>query len=181
MIVEDLDAMYEETYKKNDEIQTLLVEVKDYNEILNFLYETDIQRPNLTLNSMIDTYESAILKLRELHKNITNSLEEFGQEQALARAISDNDALAEKVKELMLWKLRRIYMIYDREPILPYIEGKIVNVTLINDTKAAGSNPGNQNASNNTDSAIEEEEMELNPEGDLFPNSGNKTPSGNPR
>ena len=89
MIAEDLDAMYEETYKKNEEIQTLLIEVKDYNEILNYLYETDIQRPNRTLNLMIDTYESDILKLRELDKNITKNLEEFGQEQELAREISE--------------------------------------------------------------------------------------------
>lgn len=166
MLVEDLDAMYEETYKKNDEIQSLLVEVKDHNEILGFLYETEIQRPNLTLNSMIDTYESLILKLRELHADIMNSLAEFGEENALAEQISENESLTEKTKGLMLWKLRRIFMVYDKTPILPYTEGALHNLELIPEQGAAVPAPPEEEGE-------EQEEPILPPEGGVFPNSQN--------
>jgi len=170
MLVEDLDAMYEETYKKNDEIQTLLVEVNDHSQILSFLYETEIQRPNLTLNSMIDTYESLILKLRELDADIINNLAEFGEEKSLADAISSNESLAEKVRELMLWKLRRIFMVYDQEPIRPYIEGSLHNLELVSEEESVvPAAPEEENE--------EQEEPTLPPEGGVFSNSGNKTPN----
>ncbi len=166
MLVEDLDAMYEETYKKNDEIQTLLVEVRDHNEILGFLYETEIQKPNLTLNSMIDTYESLILKLRELHADIMNSLAEFGEQSRLAEAISENESLTEKIKGLMLWKLRRIYMVYDKEPVLPFTEGSLHNLELISDGESVVPAPPEAEGD-------EQEEPSLPPEGGVFPNSQN--------
>lgn len=167
MLVEDLDAMYEETYKKNDEIQTLLVEVRDHNEILSFLYETEIQKPNLTLNSLIDTYESLILKLRELHADMMNSLAEFGDEQVLAGKIMENDDLAEKVKGLMLWKLRRIFMVYDKEPVLPYTEGALHNLLLVPEE-----DPGSVVPEPPTEESGEEEPT-LPPEGGVFSNEPN--------
>ncbi len=170
MLVEDLDAMYEETYKKNDEIQTLLVEVNDHSQILSFLYETEIQRPNLTLNSMIDTYESLILKLRELDADIINSLAEFGEEKDLADAISANESLAEKVRELMLWKLRRIFMVYDQEPILPYTEGSLHNLELVSEEESVVPAAPEEESE-------EQEEPTLPPEGGVFSNSGNQNPN----
>ncbi|MBU2644676.1 hypothetical protein KKI24_08220 [bacterium] len=167
MLVEDLDVMYEETYKKNDEIQTHLVEVRDHNEILDFLYETEIQKPNLTLNSMIDTYESLILKLRELHADMMNSLAEFGDEKSLAAAISENDSLGEKVKGLMLWKLRRIFMVYDKEPVLPYTEGPLSNLELISDGGSVVP------ARPESEDEEEQEEPTLPPKGGVFSNSHN--------
>lgn len=174
MLVEDLDAIYEEIFKKNDEIQSLFNEVKDYNEILVFLYETSIQRPNATLNSMIDTYESLILKLRELHTDITNVLDEFGIENELAEAISANDELGEKVKELMLWRLRRIFMVYDKEPILPYTEQKLYNLELIPEQE--DSTPDDVTGNPGPDDS-EEDTAVLPPEGGVFPEEGSKNPA----
>ena len=168
MLVEDLDAMYEETYKKNDEIQTLLVEVRDHNEILGFLYETEIQKPNLTLNSMIDNYESLILKLRELHADIMNSLAEFGDEKSLADTISENTSLTEKTKGLMLWKLRRIFMVHDKEPVLPFTEGALHNLELIPETDSAVPVPPPAEPEDE-----EQEEPTLPPEGGVFQSSRN--------
>ena len=183
MLIEDLDAMYEETYKKNDTIQTLLLEVRDHNEILTFLYDTEIQRPNLTLNSMIDAYESLLLKLRELHANIMSSLEEFGEEQTLAAAISENDSLTEKTSTLMLWKLRRIFMVYDKEPVLPYIEGSLHNLELIPEETPEEPTPDGTDSEDqyepNTEDTNNEDQEEpiLPPNGGGFPNSGNKNPA----
>jgi hypothetical protein len=182
MVSEDLDGMYEETYQKNDEIQALLVEVKDYDEILAFLYDTGIQRPNLTLNSIIDTYESLILKIRELHQDIINSLDEFGQESDLADVIIQNDQLTEKVKELMLWKLRRIFMVYDKEPVMPYIEGPLVGIQLTesdNDGET-GDSPAEENATDEPASAERKEAEQISPEGGVFAKTDEKTPVGNP-
>lgn len=159
MNIEDIDAMYEATFKKNQEIQDLLVEVKDFNDILVFLYETDIRRPNLTLNSMIDDYESLILKLREAHQEIISSLEEFGREEEIARDISESSALSVKTKELVLWKLRRLYMVYDEEPILPYTEGELLSVEIGADEEVVV--PAE-------DDSADEDPDTLNPNGDVF-------------
>ena len=164
MNIEDIDAMYEATFNKNQEIQNLLVDVKDFNDILAFLYETEIRRPNLTLNSLIDDYESLILKLREAHNEIISSLEEFGREDDIARDISENGALSVKTKELVLWKLRRLYMVYDEEPILPYTEGAIANVEVSSDGKVVV--PEGEEAELESDS---DEEETINPNGDVFP------------
>jgi len=177
MLVEDLDVIYEDIFKKNSEIQTLLGEVKDYNEILVFLYETSIQRPNATLNSMIDTYESLILKLRELHIDITNALEEFGVEEELAALISGNEDLSEKVKELMLWKLRRIFMVYDKEPILPYTEQKLYNLELIPEQEEDTANEGMDNPGADDMEDDDEKTAVLPPEGGVFPEDGTKNPA----
>jgi hypothetical protein len=183
MLIEDLDAMYEETFKKNDTIQTLLVEVRDHNEILTFLYDTEIQRPNLTLNSMIDTYESLLLKLRELHTNIMNSLAEFGEEDVLSTAISENESLTEKTRTLMLWKLRRIFMVYDKEPVLPYVEGSLHNLELIPEETAEepvtdDSGDEDQGEPVTVDAEGEDQnEPVLPPNGGVFPNSGDKNPA----
>jgi len=160
MNIEDVDAMYEATFKKNQEIQDLFVEVRDFNDILAFLYETDIRRPNLTLNSMIDDYESLILKLREAHNEMISSLEEFGSEEDIAREISENGALSVKTKELVLWKLRRLYMVYDEEPILPYAEGAIHNVEISPDERVVV--PAGEKG-------VGEEREAVNPNGDVFP------------
>ena len=162
MNIEDIDAMYEATFNKNQEIQNLLIEVKDFNDILAFLYETDIRRPNLTLNSMIDDYESLILKLREAHNEITSSLAEFGIEDEIARDISENGALSVKTKELVLWKLRRLYMVYDEEPILPYAEGAIANVEIGSSDRVVV--PAGEEVDGDAEEAI-------NPNGDVFPTS----------
>ena len=133
MNVEDIDAMYDLVYKKNEEIQELLVEVKDFNEILVHLYETGIRRPNRKLNQMIDEYESDVLKIREAHRAIKKSLEEFGDENALSASITENEKIPRKLKELVLWKLRRLYMVYDEEPVMPYVRGKYPGIELIPD------------------------------------------------
>lgn len=180
MLIEDFDNMYEETFKKNDEIQTLLVEVKDHNEILNYLYETEIRRPNLTLNSMIDTYESLILRLRELHADIMNSLAEFGEEKALAATISEDESLTEKMTELMLWKLRRIFMVYDSEPVLPYTEGSPHQPDEPEESEGSDeseqSDESEESVEADTDSE-EQNEPVLPPEGGVFPNPGSRNPA----
>ncbi|MCP4750215.1 MAG: hypothetical protein GY866_04945 [Proteobacteria bacterium] len=160
MNVEDIDTMYETTFKKNVEIQSLVTEVKDVNQILAFLYETEIKRPNMTLNSMIDDYESLIVKLRELHADILSSLEEFGIEEELATSISENEAISEKVKELMLWKLRRLYMVYDDEPVLPYIEGDLADFDLIPAEPEEGEEAEEGDADPEADQESEEGEEE---------------------
>lgn len=130
MNIDELNAKYDEIYNKTLEIHQLLAEVEDTNDILLFLYETKIKRPNAVLNTMIDNYEGLILRLRELHKEIKDSLAEFGDEQELAEGIKNNDRFSEKIKELILWKLRRLYMIYDDEPVLLYVNSDFLTAEL---------------------------------------------------
>ena len=164
MNVDELNAKYDEVYKKNAEIQKLLSEVEDYNEILFYLYDTEIRRPNLILNTMIGTYESLILKLREAHKEMITSLNEFGEEKELTDSISNNDELPEKAKELALWKLRRLFMVYDEEALLPYLEGDLANLELIVATKQEiAAQPDVEEA--------KKENNQVSPNGGLFENN----------
>ncbi len=162
MNVDELNAKYDEIYNKNLEIQQLLTEVQDYNEILFFLYGTEIKRPNIVLNTMIDNYEGLVFKLRESHKEIKSSLKEFGDEKELAEGVSNNDNLTEKVKELILWKLRRLFMVYDEEPILPYVEGDFLTAELISKPKTVPA-PKPAPVKKNDDSP------NVTPEGGVFP------------
>ncbi len=161
MNVDELNAKYDEIYNKNQEIQVLLTEVVDYNDILFFLYGTEIKRPNIVLNTMIDNYEGLIFKLRESHKEIKASLADFGDEDELAEGIKRNDKLTEKVKELVLWKLRRLYMVYDEEPVLPYVEGDFLTVELIGKPKSV---PASKPAAKKEDG-----DSKISPEGGVFP------------
>lgn len=165
MNVDELNAKYDEIYNKNLEIQQLLTEVQDYNDILFFLYDTEIKRPNLALNTMIDNYEGLIFKLRESHKEIKASLEEFGDEQELAEGISNNDDLTEKVKELVLWKLRRLFMVYNDEPILPYVEGDFLTMELVGPPTAV---PTPEISADESDGDI----SAVTPEGGIFGENG---------
>ncbi|MBU2511129.1 hypothetical protein KJ966_07315 [bacterium] len=163
MNVDELNAKYDEIYNRNAEIQQLLTEVKDYNDILFFLYGTEIKRPNIVLNTMIDNYEGLIFKLRESHKEIKASLKEFGDEQELAEGVSNNDNLSEKVKELILWKLRRLFMVYDEEPILPYVKGDFLAAELIGKTKTTVP------SAKPTPVKKEDNSPRVTPEGGVFP------------
>lgn len=163
MNLDTLNAKYDEIFNKNTEIQALLTELDDHNEILYFLYDTQIKRPNLVLNSMIDAYEALIFKIREAHKDIKDSLAEFGDEKELADGVNANEDLTEKVKELILWKLRRLYMVYDETPILPYVVGDFINTELIGNAPPASA-------------SYRQEEEEQNPadvssEAGLFPSN----------
>lgn len=173
MNIDELNAKYDEIYNKNAEIQVLFTELEDYSDILFFLYETEIKRPNAVLNTMIDKYESLIFKIRESHKDIKDSLAEFGDEKELAEGVTQNENLTEKVKELILWKLRRLFMIYDETPILPYVEGDFINTELI------GSAPPEEPAEEPEEAPAEEEggkeEDASSAEAGLFP-----TPSKEP-
>ncbi len=175
MNIDDLNAKYDEIYKKNSEIQKVLTEVEDYNDILFFLYDTDIRRPNIILNSMIDSYETSIFKLREAHKEIKAALDDFGDEQDLARGVAENAELTDKIKELILWKLRRLFMIYDEEPVLPYVIGDFLNLELIGKLSDHASNPGNPGPEDSEDIEAEpdKEGAQLNPEGGVFSNPKN--------
>lgn len=163
MNIDELNAKYDEIYNKNLEIQQLFTEVEDYNDILLFLYDTKIKRHNIVLNTMIDNYEGLIFKLREAHKEIKASLADFGDEQELAEGVKANDQLTEKIKELILWKLRRLYMIYDEEPILPYVEGDFLNTELIGQPESVPE-PKTRPARSS-----DEEKTAVNPDGDVFP------------
>ncbi len=165
MNVDELNAKYDEIYNKNIEIHKLLSEVEDHNDILIFLYNTDIRRPNTLLNTMIDDYESLIFKLREANKEIKASLKEFGDEEDLVKGILDNGDITVKAKELILWKLRRLFMVYDEEPLLPYTEGDFVNLELIAKTEKSKATP----------SKTENGEEQVKPEGGVFPPKS-KTP-----
>ncbi|MCG8338407.1 MAG: hypothetical protein MJE63_28200 [Proteobacteria bacterium] len=131
MNIDELNAKFDEIYAKNKDIQKLFVELEDHNEILFHLYDTEIKRPNAALNTLIDNYETLIFKIRESHKDIKESLDAFGDEQELAQGVNNNENLTDKVKDLILWKLRRLYMVYDEEPILPYVNGEFLNTDLI--------------------------------------------------
>ncbi len=131
MNIDELNAKFDEIYAKNSDIQKLFSELEDHNEILFFLYDTEIQRPNAALNTMIDTYESLIFKIRESHKEIKDSLADFGDEKELSQGVSNNENLTDKVKDLILWKIKRLFMVYDEQPILPYVTGDFLNTDLI--------------------------------------------------
>jgi hypothetical protein len=136
MNVDELNAKYDEIYSKTLEIHQLLAEVEDTNDILFYLYKTKIKRPNSVLNTMIDNYEALILKLRETDKEIKASLAEFGDETELAEGVKANDRLSEKIKELVLWKLRRLFMIYDDENIQLYVNSEFLTEELTAELKA---------------------------------------------
>ena len=131
MNIDELNAKFDEIYAKNKDIQKLFAELEDHNEILFHLYDTAIKRPNATLNTLIDNYETLIFKIRESHKDIKDSLDAFGDEKELAQGVNNNENLTDKVKDLILWKLRRLFMVYDEEPILPYVNGEFLNTDLI--------------------------------------------------
>ncbi len=154
MNVDELNAKYDEIYNKNIEIHKLLSEVEDHNDILIFLYNTEIKRPNTVLNTMIDEYESLIFKLREANKEIKASLKEFGEEDNLVNGILENNSITVKAKELILWKIRRLFMVYDEEPLLPYTEGDFLNLDLV--------------AKTDKDKAPSKSE-DVKPEGGVFP------------
>ena len=135
MNIDELNAKYDEIYNKTLEIHQLLAEVEDTDDILYFLYQTKIKRPNSVLNKKIDNYESLILKLREAHKEIKASLAEFGDEKELAQGIKNNDKLSEKLKELVLWKLRRLFMIYDDENVQLYVNSDFLTEELIGEAR----------------------------------------------
>ena len=180
MNVDQLNAKYDEVYNKNLEIQQLLTEVEDYNDILFYLYDTEIKKPNVVLNTMIDNYEGLIFKIRESHKEIKEVLAEFGDEKELADGISANENLTDKIKELILWKLRRLYMVFDEEPILPYVEGAFLNTELIGEPKLEEVSEPAQNGAdedeseseeeNGNDNEEENEDSKVSPEGGVFSN-----------
>lgn len=172
MNIDQLNAKYDEIYNKNVEIQQLFREVEDYNNILFFLYDTEIKRPNIVLNTMIDNYEGLIFKIRESHKDIKSSLEEFGKEEELAEGVKNNEKLTDKVKDLILWKLRRLFMVYDEEPILPYIEGDFLNMELI------GKPPRPAPLAKSEGNSDEEKDSRVTPDGGVFPNKS-KDPAKN--
>lgn len=179
MNIDELNAKYDEIYAKNAEIQKLFSELEDYSDILFFLYDTDIKRPNTALNTMIDTYESLIFKIRESHKEIKDSLAEFGDEKELAEGVTHNDSLTEKVKELILWKLRRLFMVYDEEPILPYVEGDFINTELIGSAPSSETPQSPEAPEEPSQAEAEEEEEEedrfaSSPEGALFPSNDDR-------
>ncbi len=141
MNIDELNAKFDEIYAKNKDIQKLFTELEDHNEILFHLYDTPIRRPNAVLNALIDDYETLIFKIRESHKDIKDSLAAFGDERELAQGVNNNDNLTDKVKDLILWKLRRLYMVYDEEPILPYINGEFLNTDLIGNVPPVSTPP----------------------------------------
>jgi hypothetical protein len=163
MNIDELNTKYDEIFSKNAEIQQLLTELDGHNDILYFLYDTDIKRPNPVLNSLIDNYEALIFKIREAHADIKASLAEFGDEKELADGVNANEDLTEKVKELILWKLRRLYMVYDETPILAYVEGDFLNTELIGNAPPI-SVPSRQDEDERYNS-------EASPEAGLFPSN----------
>lgn len=170
MNVDELNAKYDEIYNKNIEIQQLLSEVDDYSDILFFLYDTEIKKPNVVLNTMIDNYEGLIFKIREAHKEIKASLYDFGDENDLAEGVKANEDLTDKIKDLILWKLRRLFMVYDEEPVLPYIEGEFLTAELIGEPKTVPAPDTEEETNEDEDTTIEiEEESKISPEGGVFP------------
>ena len=160
MNIDELNAKFDEIYAKNKDIQKLFVELEDHNEILFHLYDTSIRRPNAVLNTLIDDYETLIFKIRESHKDIKDSLAAFGDEKELAEGVNNNDDLTDKVKDLILWKLRRLYMVYDEEPILPYVNGEFLNTDLIGNAPPS-SPPPTPVIDETPEPVVEEQEEEV--------------------
>ncbi|MBU3915692.1 hypothetical protein KKA14_09180, partial [bacterium] len=90
---------------------------------------------------------------------IKASLREFGNEKDLVKGVLENSDITVKAKELILWKIRRLFMVYDEEPLLPYTEGDFINLDLIAKTEK------NKVLRSRSEDGVEQ----VRPEGGVFP------------